>query len=404
MQVIAVYNGQGVAPGADKFAPKYLVGNVLSGDPAGATGGPFFYFGDPGDGSGIAAALAAAVNAHGDVWIRPGVYTYTGAARMLVPSYCHIHAAGPDANAVQIVSSPLDNCIFELATGAGLSDVMLVHSGVIAPVGTALVETQGPNVEVIHVTLDLQLAAPGGLLNAGILLAGNAVNLLPSLLERIIVLMPDGVGGAVESAWMVGVRGATVAANQHIALLSDVYTDRGDVGILTLGVEMELDACFHRRPRRMGWHASGARLNAGGRKSHINLTRVGGGELAGCQLINNTFALLNVRISTNLAQAIPAIYVSGGAGAAVALIDGCEIGTGFSPVIQIGNGAEVVQDTRVVNNRIESGAGVVPIAAAAGVVNSTAAMNVSRGSGATPPTDAGVGNQIAPGVANIWGA
>jgi len=68
-----------------------------------------------------------------------------------------------------------------------------------------------------------------------------------------------------------------------------------------------------------------------------------------------------------------------------------------------GAGAQV-QDSRVVNNRMSLNAGIVPIAAGANTSDCIAMGNVSRGGGGTIPTDAGVGNSIAPGVANIWGA
>jgi len=67
-----------------------------------------------------------------------------------------------------------------------------------------------------------------------------------------------------------------------------------------------------------------------------------------------------------------------------------------------GAGAQV-QDSRIADNRMSLAAGVVPIAAGANSGQCLAIGNVSRGSGSTLPTDAGVGNSINPGVANIWG-
>jgi hypothetical protein len=68
--------GGGGSSGPDRFAPKYLVGNVPNGDSAVeilGTGG-FWYFADQGDGKRLEAALAQAAILCGDVWIRPGVY------------------------------------------------------------------------------------------------------------------------------------------------------------------------------------------------------------------------------------------------------------------------------------------------------------------------------------------
>ncbi len=68
--------GGGVAPSIDDhFAPTIIVGNQLAGDPAAAQAAPFQYIGDPGDGSGIATALAAAAGTGGWVHIRRGTYT-----------------------------------------------------------------------------------------------------------------------------------------------------------------------------------------------------------------------------------------------------------------------------------------------------------------------------------------
>lgn len=391
-------DGTGGLAGGDHFAPRYLVGNALAGAPAVAQAGYFRYVPDPGDGSGIALAIAEAIIDRGDVWIGPGTYTYTGATRMIVPSYCRVRGAG--AGATTIISSATDNAIFELAIGASLEHLSLTHSGTVPATSSALVVTQGPAVEISHVTFDLTLAAPGGTLTAAVLLSGNAVNRIPSKLDRLIILMPDGTGGAVAANWLAGIRGAAVASNQHIAILSDIFTDRGDVGVLTLGVEMEIEACFHQRFRRLGWFASSGRLSARGRRSVIALTRATGGELGGCQLIGSTFDLDGVQFSNATAAAIPAIYVSGGAGTAIAGIGDCEIGTGFNPQMTIGNAAEVVQDTRIHDNKIVGAAATVPIAIGAGASNTQVVANVTRGSGGTAATDLGTGSNI---VLNIWG-
>ncbi len=391
--------GNAPLPGGDHFAPQYLVGNVPAGDPAVAQTGAFRYIPDPGDGSGIALAITEAIANRGDVWIRRGAYVYTGATRMVVPSYCRVRGAG--SGVTYITSSITDNCVFELAVGAAVIDMTLIHSGTVAAAGVALIETQGPGIEVANVTLDLQLVAPGGLLTAGVLLSGNAVNRIVSRLDRMTILLPDGVGGTTVTAWLAGIRGAAVVSNQHIAHLSDIFIDRGDVGVLTLGVEMQLEGCISARPRRMGLYSSVGRLSARGRPSQVVLSRVGAGELAGCQLIASVFALDGVQFSTTNVAARPAIYVSGGAGTAVADIGDWEIGTGFSPAMQIGNAAEVVNDARIHDNVITLAAGIVPVALGTGASNANVIGNVSRGSGGVLPTDLGTGSNI---LGNIWGA
>lgn len=91
--------GAGAAPppplSADRFAPKYLVGNFPAGDLAAASSfGGFVYFQDPGDGSGVVAALAQP-NGLGDVYVRPG--SYIGAGTLTVPAGVRVVGAGSSA-------------------------------------------------------------------------------------------------------------------------------------------------------------------------------------------------------------------------------------------------------------------------------------------------------------------
>jgi hypothetical protein len=76
------------------------VGNVPAGDTATTTGtaAGFTYIADPGDGSGIEAALAlCATPAGGDVWIRPGLYDLalgSVAAPLVIPAKTRVQGAG----------------------------------------------------------------------------------------------------------------------------------------------------------------------------------------------------------------------------------------------------------------------------------------------------------------------
>jgi len=68
---------EGIAStGSDKFAPRYLVGNIPAGDPAVAQFGSFRYIPDPGDGTGIALAVAESSVNPGPIYIRPGTYDW----------------------------------------------------------------------------------------------------------------------------------------------------------------------------------------------------------------------------------------------------------------------------------------------------------------------------------------
>lgn len=75
--VLAPLRGGGAGPaGTDRFAPRIIVGNEPAGDPAVDQAAPFQYIHDPGDGSGIEAALAALAAGPelGTVFIRRGEY------------------------------------------------------------------------------------------------------------------------------------------------------------------------------------------------------------------------------------------------------------------------------------------------------------------------------------------
>lgn len=62
--------------GTDRFAPRYLVGNVPAGDPAVPAAGAFRYIPDPGDATGIAQAVAEALVNPGPIYLRPGTYDW----------------------------------------------------------------------------------------------------------------------------------------------------------------------------------------------------------------------------------------------------------------------------------------------------------------------------------------
>jgi|694.fasta_scaffold17096_10 hypothetical protein len=131
--IVPPFGGSGGGPppppaGPDRFAPKYLVGNVPAGDSNVVySSGGFFYLPDPGDGSGIAAALAAAVLVAGDVWIRPGIYNLGSGSvvtPLVVPTYCLVRGAG---EATQILGkASVDQGVFRLfGAGSGLRDLRI---------------------------------------------------------------------------------------------------------------------------------------------------------------------------------------------------------------------------------------------------------------------------------------
>lgn len=156
--------GSGGAGGPDRFAPKYLVGNVPAGDsatPYSSSG--FTYIPDPGDGTGIATALAYANAADpsfvatGDVWIRPGLYDLSlptsPAAPFTVPAAVTVRGSGGwgmglgGNYATRIKGRTTGDLRVFLCSGTGsaldgLEVVSAVASGVGAT-GEALIEVNG---------------------------------------------------------------------------------------------------------------------------------------------------------------------------------------------------------------------------------------------------------------------
>jgi hypothetical protein len=264
------------------------VGNALSGAPAFNQLGYFRYVPDPGDGTGIATALAEAL-ALGfacDICIQEGTYTRAvGLARFVVPAGCRVWSPG----GVNIITNAIDDCVFQLGAGASLERLSLTQRGVLGAAGAALVECPAGSATAKTQLRDLVLTTP------------------------------------------VNVRGA--------------------------------------------------------------------------QLVGGDFEVDNVRVFFTGGGAAPVgINIEGGANPAFFDVHDClfslvNIGVRFG----FAGGGTAVRDSRIVNNRLALTAGIVPIAAGAGSERCTAALNVSRGSGSTLPTDAGALNQIAPGVSNTWG-
>jgi hypothetical protein len=151
----------------DHFAPKYIVGNVLAGDPAVAQGAPFVYIPDMGDGSGIALALTQPSGA-GDVWVRPGTYDLgLGAAGpLVVPDNVRVYGSGATTNIIGKTTG--DQGVFVLGKNSQLRDldVVVPASDTGSVVSVAAVRSIGAEqIENVSVTF---ASAPGGALRQGI--------------------------------------------------------------------------------------------------------------------------------------------------------------------------------------------------------------------------------------------
>lgn len=133
----------------DRFAPKYIVGNVPAGDSAVAySADGFRYIPDTGNGAGIASALGLAAISPGDVWIRPGTYDFNlpdaPALPLAVPADVLVTGAGRTTVLRPPVGDDADCHLFALGAGAELRDMLLLAatSGSESP-SDAIVAAQG---------------------------------------------------------------------------------------------------------------------------------------------------------------------------------------------------------------------------------------------------------------------
>lgn len=173
--------GGGPPPGdsQDRFAPKYVVGNVLAGDTAADySAGGFVYILDPGDGTGIEAALALAAVAPGDIAIRPGIYDFaTGAAVMPLSVPAGVRIVGSGSGNCELRSKTAgDQGIFVLRGGAvGIEHIAFTvqSGGEVVYLGSRAVITNEGDGDgyVFRCTFTLSLAGTS-VLRAGIIDAG----------------------------------------------------------------------------------------------------------------------------------------------------------------------------------------------------------------------------------------
>ena len=138
--ILFIPNGSGGGGSSqDRFAPKYVVGNVNNGDSATSysTDG-FYYIPDLGDGDGIALALSYADSfsmdfvATGDVWIRPGIYTTENS--FTVPADVTVRGAGPSTIIVGVPGA-INQGLFTMKAGSSLRSMAITHSEPAASVG-----------------------------------------------------------------------------------------------------------------------------------------------------------------------------------------------------------------------------------------------------------------------------
>lgn len=157
----------------DRFAPRYLVGNIPAGDLAVPQGAPFTYIPDAGDGAGIAAALAAAAVVPGDVWIRPGVYDLGAGAvtgPLSVPANVRVYGSG--YTTVVRARNSGNQGVFALGDRAQLRDMVVENlSSDASSSGSDALITVSRECVLSNLVVNVT-GAPGGQLREGIRFLG----------------------------------------------------------------------------------------------------------------------------------------------------------------------------------------------------------------------------------------
>lgn len=258
----------------DRFAPKYLVGNVPAGDSAVAySADGFVYIPDPGDGTGIEAALTAAAADPGDVWLRPGTYDYgagdlTGA--LTVPVACRLRGAGP-STIIQTRAGDNQGA-FILLQGAEVADMALGAPARTGLAGTerGLIMVTADQTFVRRVSLNLSPDVSGALRYAISIAAGSGGTLRRVRLEDITCDLQTRTSQTNDPSGMIEV---TPKSGVVIISFSNLRSSGGDVsvydpsvpgdGIMQLiGDQLTLDE----------WHFAAIRWNGVGQISRLSMT------------------------------------------------------------------------------------------------------------------------------------
>lgn len=219
----------------DRFAPKYLVGNVPAGDSAiGYNTGGFRYIPDTGNGAGIATALAAAAASAGDVWIRPGEYNFTLLGSpplpLTIPAGVRVQGAGygyptnvPAPPGDSTVLSCGDSTVFVMKCGSQLRDMLIRANTLesVSPIPSALpvvgIVDGGTGVWNVGIVLNLNESENAScMLRYAIRVAPSYIGDEPQNLEGVVSLenlllvngengVPDGISDSAMVQVLAGV-------------------------------------------------------------------------------------------------------------------------------------------------------------------------------------------------------
>lgn len=208
----------------DHFAPKYIVGNVLAGDPAIAQAAPFVYVPDPGDGSGIALALTQFAGP-GDVWIRPGTYNFgLGAVvtPLAIPAGVRVQGAGQTTILLARVAG--DQGVFTLGALASLRDLAIAAAASPTGVGSTALVTVAGGATLRDLSLQIGTDLAGTLRETVRFLTPPGFLDRPSDVLNVRVTMTNGTGVGSPT------RGFYLEPNSFVFARDNVITG-GDIGI-----------------------------------------------------------------------------------------------------------------------------------------------------------------------------
>jgi hypothetical protein len=384
------------------------------------------YFADPGNGSGIAAALAAAAIVPGDIWIRPGTYTKAvGQTRFVIPRRTRVWGAGEECTI--IVGNATDNCIWECGDETELAWMTVRRPAAQGLVGTMVINATGNPTAIYHLQVDASLANPrgAGAMTAGILYSrgGAPFDFVWNVLNNVKITGPVIAPGAGEQdplLMFACVRGEP-AGDGTIALVNINVAEcfDGDAGLVSIGdtVGPQQGCSFTcgrllvTRPRTVGIYADFAPFFTNGGQSVVLMEADDSSVQTGIWLRNAFQYELGSTLVINISGPgiKPAVIVDSPAGAPAGVPSRCNvhectfIGWGGDddgtpiPVVIFGQGADLIVGAKMVNCNVDSFGAWPPIRLGVGCSNSIVSLNVGSGGGV--PDVLGVGNELAH---NIW--
>lgn len=233
---------------------RFIVGNALMGDTLDSCD-----FLDPGDGSRITIALAAAsAVSTGDVFVRSGIYTLTGGRQFVVPPNVTLRGAGVETRIVGDVSQ---RNVFQLQQSSGLKNMTLqLPAAIPGATGVIAVQATGDNVTIQDVTVlttasaneSLQGVIGGqGISNLSVLdcsVLGGTVKPAGIFTDILAAFFLDGLNGGVirgvgQADYVLGL-GPNLNSNLFVRLLGTGYKAASIVNTGTSDIEITADTTW----------------------------------------------------------------------------------------------------------------------------------------------------------------